>query len=76
MSGLPGFDAWLEAPYVNAAKRDAEFETWCEKQDDLGDLDDPQVFDAAWERFEAEQDAWAEDGYDDPDLLNDLRDDR
>ena len=34
------------------------------------------ALDSAWERFEAWQDAWAEDGYDDPDLLNDLRDDR
>jgi hypothetical protein len=26
-------DRWLEAPYVDAERRGAEYETWCEEHD-------------------------------------------
>ena len=39
-------DAWLEAPYVDAARREAEFEKWCESTGT-----DPDA-DGAWEAFE------------------------
>lgn len=39
-------DSWLEAPYVNAARQEAAFEAWCEREGVEFDADD------AWERFE------------------------
>lgn len=35
MSGFDGaaYDRWLEAPYVEAAQREADYERWCESQD-------------------------------------------
>lgn len=67
---MSGYDAWLERPYVEAAKRDAEFEQWCEQFD--VDPEDDDAFD----RFEEHLEALAQDDHDDPDLLNDLRSDR
>ena len=43
---MQGLDAWLEAPYVDAARREAEFEQWCEATGTDPEADD------AWERFE------------------------
>lgn len=44
------YDAWLEAPYVDRAKQEADFERWCEAEgltwlDDRGEAE-------AWERYE------------------------
>jgi hypothetical protein len=39
-------DRWLEAPYVDAAKQQVDFEKWCEANDVDPDADD------AWEQFE------------------------
>lgn len=41
-----GLDAWLEAPYVDAARREEEFERFCGQQDV-----NPEDADA-WTRFE------------------------
>lgn len=55
MSGaMSGLDAWLEAPYVDAARAEADFEAWCEHTGT-----DPDSA-GAWERFEADQ----EEAYD------------
>lgn len=43
---MHGLDAWLEAPYVNAAREEAAFEAWCEQSET-----DPEAPDA-WDRFE------------------------
>jgi hypothetical protein len=61
-------DAYLEAPYVDAARREAEFEKWCEATGT--DPDD----DGSWEAFE---DAWDEEPEppDDHDHDHDPRDD-
>ncbi len=42
---MHGLDAWLEAPYVDAARREADFERWCEANDREGS-------DADWDAFE------------------------
>lgn len=39
-------DNWLEAPYTNAARREAEFEEFCDREGIDPDAPD------AWERFE------------------------
>jgi len=67
---MQGLDAWLEAPYVNRAREEADFERWLEAnpQDDL-DLDKDADNETAWERYESfledqEQDVepqWDED---------------
>lgn len=49
---MMGLDAWLEAPYVDAARREADFERWVEANEPELDLDDQEAFDAAWERYE------------------------
>jgi hypothetical protein len=58
MSDFPGaaFDRWLEAPYVEAAAREAAYEKFCEERD--LDLDGDH-----WDLF----DEWAADMMDDPD---------
>lgn len=62
---MSGYDAWLEKPYVDAARRDADFEAFCE-QAGL-DMED----EASWDKFEeamnAESEAEAEywDDYED-----------
>lgn len=43
---MRGHQEYLEAPYTNAARREAEFEGWCEENDI-----DPESPDA-WDRFE------------------------
>lgn len=57
MYDFPGaaYDRWLEAPYVEAAQREADFENWCEREG--VDPDDADAYD----RFER----WVEDQYDD-----------
>lgn len=45
---MHGLDAWLEAPYVNAARQEEAFEKWCEATDT-----DPEASDA-WDLFEAQ----------------------
>jgi hypothetical protein len=52
---MQGLDQWLEAPYVNAAREEAAFEAWCERED--VDYDAPD----AWERFEAAMEDERED---------------
>lgn len=44
---MRGYDAWLERPYVDAARQEEAFEKWCEAEDVEFDAPD------AWERFEA-----------------------
>lgn len=51
---MKGFDAWLEKPYTDAAKREADFEAFCEREGL-----DPED-DASWTRFEG----WQEELYD------------
>lgn len=65
MQGFDGaaYDRWLEAPYVEAAQREAAFETFCER---FGL--DPEA-DASWAEFEDydpydEYDGPEDDGYD------------
>lgn len=41
------YDRWLEAPYVEAAQREAAFETFCESHDVDPNADD------AYEQFDA-----------------------
>lgn len=43
---MAGLDAWLEAPYVNRARDEADFEAWCEREDV-----DPEA-PTAWDDFE------------------------
>lgn len=45
---LPGYDAWLERPYVEAAKQAEAFESYCE-ENDLDPETDYAV--ACWEAF-------------------------
>jgi hypothetical protein len=45
---MQGLDAWLEAPYVDAARQQDEFERWCDAEDVDPDAPD------AWDRFEAD----------------------
>lgn len=71
---MSAYDRWLEAPYTDAARRQAAFEDWAEAH--LPDWDDAAALEQAWQAFDDAENAWAEDGYDDPDLLNDLREDR
>lgn len=59
------YDQWLEKPYDDAAKREAEFEAFCEEHDL-----DPESKEA-WEEFEEWE--WEEDYGPDPDDLRDLR---
>lgn len=51
---LPGYDAWLEAPYVFAAEQQEAFEHFCEEQGI--DPDDDAATEAAWEAFVAGED--------------------
>lgn len=43
---MRGLDEWLEAPYTDAAKREADFEAWCE-----ANRVDPEGL-TAWDEFE------------------------
>lgn len=70
---LPGLDAWLEAPYVQAAKEAEAFEAWCE-QEGL-DPDAPGVNDAYDEHLEDLLYNEVEDGPD-PDRWRDEQWDR
>ena len=58
------FDSWLESPYTNRAREEAEFEEWCEKHD--YDMDDPE----SWRIFESYRDD--EEIGPDPDDARDL----
>lgn len=62
---LPGYDAWLERPYVEAAKQAEAYESYCERND--LDPDD--------EATEAAFDDWlctlGEDDGPDPDEMRD-----
>lgn len=57
-------DAWLEAPYVDAARRESEFDAWCQTTDT-----DPES-EGAWEKF----DAFVESQMDDPEPPEDWDD--
>jgi hypothetical protein len=46
MGAMDGLDAWLEAPYTNRAREEAEFEAWCESTGRNPESDE------AWEHFE------------------------
>lgn len=52
---MRGYDAWLEAPYVDAAAREEAFEKWCEENDVEFDAPD------AWDRFDEEMADRAQD---------------
>lgn len=43
---MSGYDSWLESPYTNAARYEAEYEAWCETKGY-----DPAT--PHWEEFEA-----------------------
>jgi hypothetical protein len=47
---VSGYDQWLEAPYVDAARREAAYEQWCESQG----------FDPAEDHWQAFEDATAQ----------------
>jgi hypothetical protein len=64
-------DAYLEAPYVNAAKREAEFETWAEANLPDLDWDDDAAMDQAWDDFDAAWDDVPEPPEDDRDPRDD-----
>lgn len=49
---MMGYDAWLESPYTNRAREEAEFEAWAEKNLPDLDWDDNGALDEAWEKFE------------------------
>jgi hypothetical protein len=49
---MRGYDDWLEAPYVNAARREEAFEQFCERNG--VDFDAPDAWDQ-FEDWEAEQ---------------------
>lgn len=56
---MSGHQEWLEAPYTDAARREAEFETWCE----INDVDPEGPM--AWEEFEE----FLSEQYEDADLM-------
>lgn len=43
---------YLEAPYVNAARREADFERWAEHNLPDLDWDDDKAVEAAWDDFD------------------------
>lgn len=49
---MQGLDDWLEAPYVNAAREEALFEEWAERNQPDLDWDDDDAMSAAWDKFE------------------------
>ena len=49
---MMGYDAWLESPYTNRAREEADFEAWVEKNMPDLDWDDEAACDEAWTRFE------------------------
>lgn len=51
-------DRWLEAPYVDASKREAEFELWADKHLPELDWEDDAAMDDAWRQFEDAMDDW------------------
>lgn len=60
MTSLPGYDQWLESPYVQAAQYQEDFERWC---DENGyDADD---YDAAAD-YQRELDEGGDDDYEEP----------
>lgn len=59
-SNMRGYDEWLEAPYVNAAREQDNYERWCE----ANDLDPEDDNWGAYEDF-------LEDQQPDPDLKED-----
>ena len=53
-SSLPGFDRWLEQPYVDAAEAAERFENWCEAHNIEPENPDAETMymdwvDAQWE---------------------------
>lgn len=54
-------DAWLEAPYVERAKREAAFEDWCEATGT-----DPEL-EGSWDAFESAMDDYDADVPEPPD---------
>lgn len=44
---MRGFDEWLEAPYVDAARKQDEYEQWCEANDLNPEDDNWQAFEDA-----------------------------
>lgn len=55
---MTGHQEWLEAPYTNASRQEAEYETWLDKHPELDPEEDH------WETFEAEM----AELYDEPDV--------
>lgn len=51
---LPGYDAWLEKPYVERAERDEAFLAFCEREGI--DPDDDAEMEAAMEAFDRGED--------------------
>lgn len=49
---MMGYDAWLEAPYVDAARREADFERWAEQNLPDLDWDDNGAMGDAWDQFD------------------------
>lgn len=49
---MMGYDQWLEAPYTNAAREEALFESWAEKNLPNLDWDDDSAVDEAWIQFD------------------------
>lgn len=59
MSGLPGYDAWLERPYQERAERGAAIEDYAERHD--LPLETDEDWDRARDEMEGEAEAAAED---------------